>query len=414
MTLANANSLFQGIFIPPNFNKKIHIKHNDDEDRLLKDARRKIRGALRGAFKEFAKFAANEQNRAELIGHRTGDIAKASRRIGELKVRFLTQGSHAYRTLVRPALKNQEIDLDDGVYIPMPFINGRPVLASKGLFLLIENALADLVKHEGWKFEQKDTCVRITLTGKNAHIDLPLYAVDRHAFRGLHNQFQATFGARYSETNELASLLHTDKVGRSIRIQEDDILLADRSCDWRRSDPQALHDWFEANVDLYGPVLRRLSRYGKAWRDLKLSKSELSSLAIMVIAVETLEALDDNPSDNRDDQMVLAFAHKLCERVREGHIVWREGEPPLDEDWDDNDCLEILNAAETLVSEMEAALNGTYNGCVVVEHLRKVFGRRFPDNPDAVKVGASNQTAIVTSTPATSRPSPDVGTSVVG
>tara|TARA_R110000787_G_C13435604_1_gene445922 strand:- start:2496 stop:3740 length:1245 start_codon:yes stop_codon:yes gene_type:complete len=414
MTLANANPLFQGIFRPPSFNQTIYIKRGDDEDRLLRDARTKIRRALRTAFSQFAKFVADQDNRQLLLEDRSAEVAKSARGIESLDVRFLTQGSHAYGTLIRPGYVGQEIDLDDGVYVPMPFLNGQPAFSSKGLFALIERALSPLVEAEGWTFKRKRTCIRIILTGLGAHIDLPLYAVDQGEFTDLRDRFRNTFGTSFRKADGLARLLQEDQAGRSIRLSGNGLLLAHRDLDWYASDPQGLHDWFEGQVDIFGEVLRRLSRYGKAWRDVTLGKCDLSSLALMVIACETLEELGDAPSDNRDDEIVLAFANALPSKIRQGGLVWREGEDPLDEDWSSAKREEYAAAADAFAEEVQAALNTTYHGKIVVDHLRSVFGERFPNTPDAVKFGASNQAATILSTAPSKQPSPDVGTSTSG
>ena len=45
---------------------------------------------------------------------------------------FFTQGSHAYKTQNLPCYASQEIDLDDGVYFPMTFVENNPA-ANKSL-----------------------------------------------------------------------------------------------------------------------------------------------------------------------------------------------------------------------------------------------------------------------------------------
>ena len=92
------------------------------------------------------------------------------------------QGSFAYRTLNEPAHNPpQEIDLDDGVFVPVSFLNdsgrARPALISSGYFAAVEALPAPICVLNGWKLiDDKPSCVRVELDG-SAHIDLALYAI---------------------------------------------------------------------------------------------------------------------------------------------------------------------------------------------------------------------------------------------
>ena len=104
-----------------------------------------------------------------------------------LRPRFRMQGSGAYHTLNDPAHKPpQEVDFDDGVFLPTSFVNGggmvEPLLAAKGYFIVVENILAPLCEDNGWKLiATKPTCVRVRVDN-HAHIDLPLYAIPDEQF----------------------------------------------------------------------------------------------------------------------------------------------------------------------------------------------------------------------------------------
>src|SRR5512145_541463 len=143
MTTANANALFQGLKIKPSFLKVIAIQPGDPEAVMLMKARSEIRRTLRAAFSDMKPMLVRKDFQESLLRNRGMDFQKAAKAIGGLDIRFLTQGSYAYQTLNRPAQPHcQEIDLDDGIYIPMPFVNGRPLFSSDGLFAVIEQALA--------------------------------------------------------------------------------------------------------------------------------------------------------------------------------------------------------------------------------------------------------------------------------
>lgn len=414
MTLANANSLFQGIFSPPNFNTKIYIKRGDVEDVLLRAARAKVRRVLRSAFSDFERFRRDNQFRSLLLEDRDDEMRKSARNVQKLDVRFLTQGSFAYRTLIRPASRDEEIDIDDGVYVPMPFRNGRPLFSSNGLFALIETALKPIADVEDWTFVRKDTCIRICLTGRGAHIDLPLYAVDESDFTLLSERFRNIHDKGFREVANVEALLHDAAGRRNFRLPSQSLMLADRELDWRYSDPKGLQDWFEGEVDKLGEALRRVCRYGKAWRDHSIGECSLSSLAIMVLSAEALNELGDQPSDNRDDELVLEMARALPNKIRRGGIIWREGEEPLDKNWEPVDRENLAVAAEEFATCLDRALNRTTHKQIVVDHLRESFGQRFPNSPAAVKIGAASQTAAVLSTPPSNRPAPDVDISTSG
>ncbi len=410
-TTANANALFQGLKSIPSLNGAIHIKASDPESTLLLDARKKIRTAIRAEFKSLKSTLLKADFADKLFDGRDYFFREAAKRFSSIDVRFLTQGSYAYETLVRPARPNsQEIDLDDGIYMPLPFVNGRPLFSSDGLFVLIEKALAPLAKQEGWTFKRKSTCVRIVLTGQGAHIDLPLFAIERPEFRLLEQQFKKQVGVNLRESRNLNAEL--DSHAKSVRLRKGEILLADRDEDWRISDPKAIHDWFVDQVHRYGSVLRRTCRYAKAWRDQTWDRSSLSSLALMVACVDALAELNERPAEDRDDLMMLHIADCLPQRIREGKLTWREGETALDVEWTAYDREEFAEAAERMAAEIRIALETCYDSKLIVRQFRKVFGDRFPDVPWSITTLSRKQTDKVLETTPAAVAMPLVGTSV--
>ncbi|MEO9706596.1 MAG: CBASS cGAMP synthase [Nitratireductor sp.] len=377
----------------------------------MREARTKIRAQLRGAFGALRNYVSDADVRGKLFEKRDYQFINKAESLRELDVRFLTQGSFAYGTLIRPARRwAQEIDLDDGIYVPMPFVDGRPVFSSEGLFEIMQRALEPLVTREGWKFKRKNTCIRITLVGKGAHIDLPLFAVDDTSFRRLAEMFERQTETTFGKSANLNDTL--DTIAKSVRLGSGQILLADREEDWRPSDPKAIHDWFIANVTRYGKVLRRLSRYAKAWRDDKWDDAAFSSLALMVLCVEALAALGERPSEDRDDLLLLAVAEHLPERIRRGSISWREGERACDDEWSPEWREELAKAAESFRDDVKAALYDTFHSDVVIQKLRRALSDRIPNAPEAVVIAAAAQTAAVLETKAETVPMPRVGSSV--
>lgn len=97
----------------------------------------------------------------------------------QVRPKFFTQGSFAYKTLNHPAFPpRQQKDLDDGCYLPLPSVRGgKPSEAAAAFFAFVEVALTDLADKEGWTLvKEKATCVRLVIS-RDGHVDIPLYAV---------------------------------------------------------------------------------------------------------------------------------------------------------------------------------------------------------------------------------------------
>lgn len=411
MSLANAASLFSGLKRTSSFNKKIHIAHGDIEDKYLRECRRKIRSVLRARFRNFRPLVEDQASRMLLTEGRSSEFGRAMRGIQIVDVRFLTQGSHAYQTLIRPAFAGtQEIDLDDGIYFPMPFVGGRPLFASTGLFSIVRSALTELVRNEGWAFgKPKDTCLRINLPRHHAHIDLPLFAVEEAAFSNIRKNLEESIGVPLNEAVNLNDALSQFGL-RDQRLTDSQILLAHRQEDWIESDPKTIHDWFESKVDTHGPVLRRVCRYLKAWRDKTWPSNGPSSIALMALAVAVMDALRAQASESRDDLVTQYIADELHDRIMAGNITGPSSLPAFDTGWTDRS--EIAARAQELAEGLTNALFKTADQTQVVKILVELFGERFPDEPDAVSLDMSDQIeAMVDVAPATVA-APAVGNSV--
>lgn len=408
-TLVNANALFQGLKVAPSFHKKINIAKGDPEDRKLMAARQKLRSAIRDNFSRFDSYLQTANIRDELLEARDSVFEKAARQRPSLRVRFMTQGSYAYELLNRCAQQDQEIDLDDGVYIPMPFISGRPMVSSKGLFTIVEEAIKPLLQQEGWGTKRKNTCLRV-LIGGGAHIDLPLYAVDENDFDRVDQYVEKAMNKSFG--SHRLTLVEASRLGDSADAST--IQLAHRKDDWVASDPKEFADWFTSQVDLYGPSLKRVIRYLKAWRDEIWLEGELKSMAIMIICVELFAEFEGQPQDERDDVLVLEVVRRMPERLKEGDIRWTDAQPALDQNWSVEQRDEIVSEAKTLRDEVETALTGTGVATLTVRHLRNGFGKRFPNEPDSVQVGSSAKIDALRSSPATTVKQPVVGSSISG
>ncbi len=297
-----------------------------------------------------------------------------------VEIKFMTQGSFAYQTLNAPArTPAQEIDLDDGMYVPVEFLeNGEPALAAKGLFSFAEAALQPLCDEHGWQLDKsKECCIRVRVWS-GAHIDLPIYSIPRDRFE--------TISETLAKADSVGFAM--DSIHGNWKIPSDKIMLAHRSGRWAHSDPQLLHDWVMARVDRYGPVYRRLCRFFKGWRDFVWDRSSLSSITIMRAIDLALTQMPALPTENRDDELVLEVARRLPAIFR-GKISNPVIQNLTLNDWESETRGEIVQKAQALQAEMEAALERTGVADLVVKRLQNGFGVRVPNRPDAVKIGST-------------------------
>jgi len=146
MTLANAHALFCGLKALPSYLANLTIE--DEERKALLDARQDIRTTLKAAA---STLLVTDKYWKE------GTVYRDSwRRRPAIEIKFMTQGSFAYGTLNVPAhTSHQEIDLDDGMYVPVDFLeNGQPALVAKALFDFVVEALTPLCNLKGWSISK--------------------------------------------------------------------------------------------------------------------------------------------------------------------------------------------------------------------------------------------------------------------
>src|SRR6185436_555192 len=110
-----------------------NLSLREGQRRLLLDARTLIRSVLRRAFFEATAASANGE--------------------GPITPSFFTQGSSSYGAINRPTwVPPQQVDMDDGCYLPMSFVRGKtPKRAASWFYEVADRALRALVKAQGWK-----------------------------------------------------------------------------------------------------------------------------------------------------------------------------------------------------------------------------------------------------------------------
>ena len=381
--MANVSKLLFTTTAPEYFLDNLQLEPNDHL--RLKDARRKVRLHLKAVFA----------------------VASMERFGAAISPRFFTQGSYAYKTINAPAwTPPQQMDMDDGCYLPMSFVKGeRPSKAAEAFFEVVDAALQELAATEGWEFASKPTCARLVL-GADAHIDVPLYAIPDGEFRRLEE-------AKMLKRADSAALQASDSKDRWDALPSDCVLLAHREKDWVASDPRKIHDWFTGAVGQYGEQLRRVSRYLKAWRDHHHPDLDrLSSIILMVCAWQAFEEIGGRNVPARDDQALL----KVVERLP-GYLAGEIENPTdrtekLDKRLGDADRrTAILKAGEMLTGLV--AVEKEADAVAAVRSMQTLFGERVPDRPDLVSIAEAAAT-VVRSHPPKTVAAPTVGRSQSG
>ncbi len=309
--------------------------------------------------------------------------------------KFFTQGSWSYATINSPARVPQQADLDDGVYLPMTFVQHakRPSHAAKWFFDAAEDALQPLCDRNNWKvITDKPTCIRIELSDR-AHIDIPLYAIPDDQFVML----KASIEARGYALDE--AVMRQD-VWTALPV--DEVLLAHRDEDWKKSDPRPLKEWFEGEVEARGEQLRRVIRYLKAFRDWQWRSGGPSSILLMAVAGPLFEK-----QDGRDDLALLDVLEKLPSALRDGVNSPTDQNESLTDRLGSEGIEEAAKKFENFHLYLRGAVDCS-NPAQACAWLVETLGGRFPNEPTWVRVPSARET--VAATAALAGPSEIVGT----
>jgi len=355
-----------------------------EEDRILKTIRKEIRSALR------AGFTGWRTSPPDIIPPEYRDIVK------RLKPKFLTQGSYAYETINRPACAPpQQIDLDYGVYFPMSFVEGSPVMAKNILLQMVDEILMGYAQSKGYTYSRKATCGRIEVgNGHHIHVDIPVYAIpdNRHEEIVESMEARAVFGA--VDLSEPHYRLNPDEVYLALRTEEH----------WTISDPMEIYDWFKDWAKHF-QRLRRICRYVKGWRDFQWKKGGPSSIALMAAVVETFTEQINATGENftSDSEALLAVVRALPDQLSgniinpandKNELLFPRGhsQPEIDE---------IVRHAERFKINIEQALCGKNAPALVITFLGTAFGPRIPNRPEWVEQLPEDTVSVVTSTSST-------------
>jgi hypothetical protein len=354
------------------------------EKEALQVARDEIRDQIRVGLREWSDHV----DRKQLFEARVLSSAALTDGDFALRPKFRMQGSWSYHTLNR-ATHNppQEIDLDDGVFLPVSFVsqNGgaHPILASAGYFTAVERILAPLCNRNGWTLiTDKPSCVRVKIND-GAHIDLALYAIPDEEFEVLLEKAEASM--QFDITMRDENISFAEQIYP--RLPTDQIMLAHRREGWKPSDPRKLEDWFKEAIDMHGQQLRRVCRYVKGWRDHNWTACRLSSIALMACVVAAYDEATAAIAEYRDD-LALQMVAKRLPGLLEGRIPNPvvNGQY-LDECWTGECRAEFIAKAHALAMRLDAALAAN-QASAVIEHLRATLGDHLPDDEDLVLMEA--------------------------
>ena len=277
----------------------------------------------------------------------------------KLNPRFWTQGSFMYDTLNRPyKTPPQEMDIDDGTYLPMMFFEDKPAIGHQLLLLLVDASLSSLAAEQsGWSFEAKETCGRIKVPARNVHIDVPMYAIPYEKFlekevllrKAANSQvYMEGYDSICAADHALYDQLDAKYVNLAVRRDNQK---------WIKSDPKDVHLWFQDSCQRTGQHLRKICRILKAWRDAQWEHGGgPSSISLMAAIVEIVDRTILNSEDF--GKMMLTVARKLPDAFHNGvESPDSNDERPLFPPHYEHEAKhkEVIQKLEQLVDSLESA-----------------------------------------------------------
>ncbi|HHF2891526.1 TPA: CBASS cGAMP synthase [Vibrio diabolicus] len=383
----------------------------------LRKIREEIRNELREKFQDLASCFENDGGRMRYTpkastNFLSDDLKKLSheqkKSLSKLKPKFASQGSFVYKTMNSPCQPPQQMDLDDGIYLPLDMFEDKPLIGKDLFFNYVDKTLSNLAERKGWRFsDEKNTCARLIID-RELHVDIPLYAVpkERHLAMLENVALNAMDGA--STKSETTARLEPNEVNLALRNAES----------WTVSDPAVLNDYFKHNFKFYKElvggedVCRRVSRYLKAWRDHAFNTGGPSSVSLMMCVVLSFQEMSRTRSMNKltDGEALAECAKRLPDQLRSGVI--NDAEKGKEEilfpkkDMTESETEEVYQAANEFFSSLQKAVNAKSKDDAI-SYLQNSFGSRFPNLPELLISFSSVATAI-RSQPAKAQPQPDV------
>lgn len=341
----------------------------------LRKAKDEVRDCIKAGFAEWGSIT----TRSALFESELSEAPAA------LRPKFRLQGSYAYKTLNEPAhIPPQEVDLDDGVFLPVSFFNKNgaltPAIASDGYFDLTEKLLEPLCKKNGWALKDKDSCVRIQFNSQS-HMDLALYSIPEEEFAVLVEKVEVANASFAMDSRELLNEVYE-------AIPKDHIMLAHRKKGWMPSDPRKLDDWFHEGLDEHGEQYRSVCRYLKGWRDFQWQADcRLSSIILMTCVRKLYDDGHMAGTEKRDDLAMAKIAQHLPQMLE--HNIENPVVPGLNlDDWSPDERAAYVNGAFELSMSINKAIGGS-DPKAALSILQGIFGDRISDDVSLVDAGSS-------------------------
>lgn len=317
------------------------------------------------------------------------------RELLEIHPRFMTQGSMHYKTLNKPAYPYprfnpaQQIDIDDGVYIPLDIFEEQPKLSHRIFLLIIKISLLKVQKEKGWKYKQGKMCATLEIDG-GTHLDVPMYAAPKEKFLEKEKAYNARKVALSSNVGLEDTKLLESRFVEDIYLKPDNVYLAvDTAERWKKSDPAIICKWFESAVNTHGEQLRRVCKYLKSWRDQQFREKGVSSIALMACAVDVFDNYQGEFKQDCDTKPLYECSQNLHSLLSKGVV---SPDPSDEEDlfprsrMSDDKKQEVLNKALEFKNNMHHALVLSDNLSESQSKLSAVFGHRIKITHDNFKL----------------------------
>jgi hypothetical protein len=308
---------------------------------------------------------------------------EARTEFSSLTPRFWTQGSFMYNTLNRPFGSEQEMDIDDGTYLPMTIFESEPKIGHSLLLLLVDSSLKSLeAENTDWVFEAKDTCGRIKILSEKTHIDVPMYAIPKEQFLKKQLALEGFKERAFFESVNNSAMDKSINDRAFYELESELVNLALRTGDkkWLNSDPKIVEDWFNSSCSRIGHHVRKVCRFIKAWRDAQWDVGGgASSISLMVAIVKILDEVAHDSNDISATMKIVAeylpmeFARGVesPDDTAENLLF-----PCLSEHSKrENDIMEKLNLLPTILRNAEVA--GSKESAL--ELMNQAFGNRLID-----------------------------------
>lgn len=351
------------------------IEPTDEQRRVLTQAKNDIRNHLRVGIAEATVLKLGMPRRVE--------------------PRFRTQGSWSYNACIQPfAMPPQEMDWDFGVYLPVEVWeeSGPPHAMAKAYFVLVEELLASLCKEKGWHLVPgKDTCIRVQVTPWG-HVDVPLYAAPAAQFVRIQERALAkSVTASVHDSVRLAESAEFGEFPEQAWEELDDIMMACRSGEWIKSDPETVSRWFNDQVLVHTEQLRRVCRYAKAWRDKWWETGGPSSVSLMIAIAQEFEA-----QPGRDDRAFEAAMRMLAKALKADIRA-----PGIDGGKEDFNRLKGIErelaakkADDTAAAIRRARLRDEDGKAQAIAEVRGELGARVPNDTELVEADTAAQEVL--------------------